>query len=90
MENKCQICMNETSCVLKEHLTFQNQNGGCSNKDLDRKKGAGGPFWKESAWNGFAERVKQQANDKGCLHPNEVSELADKITAEKKEAGELL
>lgn len=83
------MCFSESSCVLREQLKSQNQNGGCADKNLVRENG-GGPFWKETAWNGFAERVKKAADNDGCLHPDEVKKLADKITADKKEAGELV
>lgn len=82
------MCFGETLCSLKEQLKSQGNNGGCTDKNLIREKGAG-PFWPETTWNGFAERVKKAANN-GCLHPDEVRELVDKITADKREAGELI
>lgn len=88
MENKCPMCFGGSSCNLKEQLKSQGENGGSTEKNLDRTKG-GGPFWPETSWNGFAERVKKAA-DEGCLHPDEVKKLADKITADKKKAGELI
>lgn len=88
MENKCPRCYGESSCRLKEELKSQANIGGCVESNLDRTNG-GGPYWTESGWNRFVKNVKEATAD-GCLHPDEVMELADKITADKKEAGELI
>ncbi len=87
-DKKCPMCFGESPCSLKEQLKSQDKNGGCTDKNLIKEKGAG-PFWPETTWNGFAERVKKAA-DNGCLHPDEVKELANNITVNKKEAGELI
>lgn len=86
---KCPLCINESQCSLKEGLISQGQRGGFKDKSLNLENGTGGPYWKVNTWNGFVERTKKAANN-GCLHPDDVNVIADKITKEKMKNGELV
>lgn len=74
-------------CLLYNSLRHQADHGGKNEPGMRPNEGSAGPYWKRSAWGSFVGRTKKTSL-KGCPYREEVKKEAERITEEKKEAGE--
>ena len=90
MSERCKFCLQEGSgCGIIMELNSQAKTGMYKDPSLDESKGAGGPYWPRHSWNNYTENAITRSKD-GCLRPDSVAALADKLTREKDERGELI